>query len=134
MPDFGLTMEIDGKGVVLAVLTGMFSASEYVRLRREIFETRYGPADYDGHPIVADIRNCALPERDWAGEFQQFAAFLREQRPSPFRIAIVIGDQPGTETAVSLFADYQKIFHRDEIETRAFRDYDEAYAWALQGL
>ena len=134
MPDFGLDMEIDRNGVVLAVLTGTFSAAEYVRLRRESFETRYGPADYDGHPIVADIRNCALPESDWAGQFQQFAAFLRQRRPSPFRIAILIGEQAGTETAVSLFADYQKIFHRAEIETRAFRDYDEAYAWALQGL
>ncbi|SMF40296.1 hypothetical protein SAMN06265365_113137 [Tistlia consotensis] len=134
MPGFSMTMEIDANGVIVAVLDGMFSASAYIRLRREIFESRYGPADYDGRPIVADIRNCALPDRDWPDQFQEFAQFLRERRPSPFRIAIVIGDEKGAETAVTLFSEYQRLFFHAEVETRAFRDGDEAYAWALAGL
>lgn len=127
-------MEIDDRGVILTVFEGEFSGREYMRQRREVFESRYGPEDYDGRPTVTDIRRCALPTREWAAEFREVGEFLRRRRPSPFRHAIVIGDEPGSETAVALFAEFQRIYHHPEVETRAFQDFDSAYAWAAEGL
>lgn len=134
MPDFSMTMEIDHNGVVVAVFKGEFDARQWMRQRREDFEKRYGPADYDGRPVVTDMRNCRLPQRDWARQFEEVAHFIKERRPKPFRNAIVVSDLAGMDTAISLFAEYQKIFHHPNVETRPFLGYDEAYAWALEGL
>ncbi len=134
MPDFSMTMEIDDRGVILVVFEGVFVASEFRRQRALLFESRYAPADYDGRPVVSDIRRCALPRRHWADEFREVAELLRRRRPAPYRHAIVVGDELGSETAVALFGEYQRIFHHPDVEVRSFRSFSEAYAWALEAL
>lgn len=134
MPSYRLTMEIDANGVVVAVHEGLFDASEWLRQRRAGFESRYSPADYDGRPMVVDMRRCRLPSQDWAYQFEEVSRVLHELRPSPYRNAFILGDQPDSEAGIALFAEYQKLFQHPESEVRTFRDYDEGYAWALEGL
>lgn len=134
MPTFTMTMDIDDKGVVVAVFEGAFEASEWLRQRRSVFESRYAPAEYDGRPIVIDMRRCLLPDRDWSTQFQDIGQALKQRRTKSFRSAIVLADQLGADNAVALFAAYQKIFHHPGAETRGFRSYEEAHAWALEGL
>ena len=133
MPEFRLQMDIDANGVVVAVLKGRFDASEWLRQRTAVFESRYGPEDYDGLPVVTDFTGCRLPDRGWTEQFEAVARVLRGKRPTPYRHAIVMsGDSPG-ETAVSLFGQYQKLIANPGVVTRSFADFDSAYAWALEG-
>ncbi|SMF40324.1 hypothetical protein SAMN06265365_113135 [Tistlia consotensis] len=134
MQRFGMTMELDERGVVITVCEGVFDASQWVRQRRAIFESRYPLEAYDGHPVVSDMRRCQLPALDWASQFKAIADAMKHQRMKPFRRALIIGRKDGADLAVALFAQYQKIFHHPDVETRAFLDYDEGYAWALASL
>ena len=134
MPSFSLVMDIDDNGIVLARFEGTFDASEWLRQRRTVFESRYEPADYDGRPSVVDMRNCRLPEREWASQFQGVGVAMKQRRSKPYRTALVLSDQPGGEHAAALFAACQKIYYNPDVETRAFADYKEAYAWALEAL
>ncbi len=129
-----MSMEIDARGVVVAVYEGEFDATAWMRQRAAVFESRYRPEAYDGRPTVVDARRCRVPERDWSAHFEQVARQLGQRKPKPARHAIVIADEAGQSNAVALFAAYQRMFHHPHAEARAFRDYDAAYAWALEGL
>lgn len=127
-------MEIDGRGIVLAVYSGEFTASDWLRQRRAVVDSRFSPEDYDGRPVVIDMTACQLPRRDWSEHFQEASRFLKGRRPKPFRLAMIIGDDPGAEAGLALFAEYQKLLHHPDSEVRTFRSGEEAYAWALAGL
>ncbi|MEX2630137.1 MAG: hypothetical protein WD341_09385 [Tistlia sp.] len=130
MASFSMTMEVDAQGVVVASCEGVFDAAQWVRQRREGFESRYPLEAYDGRPVVTDLRHCRLPAGDWAQQFKAVADDMKHRRRKPFRRALIVGGELGIELAVALFAEYQMIFHHPEVETRAFRDYDQGYAWA----
>lgn len=134
MAGFRMTLEIDGNGMIVARFEGAFDASEWRRQHRALLEDRYEPADYDGRPAVVDFTRCALPKGDWSYQFEQIAYVMRQRSRKPLRRAIVVGDQPGAESAVAVFAQFQKLYHHPEVETRAFRDFEEGYAWALEAL
>jgi hypothetical protein len=129
-----MSLEIDDKGVVLAVFHGEFDASEWLRQRRTVVESRFDPADYDGKPLVIDMTDCRMPRRDWSEHFKEAARTLKGLRPKPFRLAMVLGDDPSAEAGFALFAEYQKLLHHPDSEVRTFRDHASAYAWATTGL
>jgi hypothetical protein len=134
MQRFAMTMEIDANGIVVAACEGAFDAAQWVRQRRAVFESRYPIEAYDGRPVVTDLRRCSLPVGDWAHQFKAVAEVMKHQRLKPFRRALIVSGELGVELAVALFAEYQTIFHHPDVETRAFRDYDEGYAWARAAL
>ncbi len=134
MPAFRLQMDIDANGVVVAVFSGRFDASEWLRQRTAVFESRYGPDDYDGLPVVTDFTDCRLPDRGWTEQFEAVAQVIGTKRPAPFRHAIVLPGGTKGETAVALFGQYQKLIANPGVVTRRFEVFDEAYAWALEGL
>ncbi len=129
-----MTMAIDDNGLVVTTCEGTFDARQWLRQRRERFESRYALADYDGRPTVTDLRRCQLPDGDWAEQFRTVAETLNHRRLKPFRRALIVSDEPGATLAATLFGEYQKIFHHPDVETRAFRDFDEGYAWARAAL
>ncbi|SMF40307.1 hypothetical protein SAMN06265365_113136 [Tistlia consotensis] len=133
MPAFNMTIDLDPNGVIVTVCEGRYDGEEWLRLRRELFESRYRVADYDGRPAVTDMRRCRLPKRDWATEFKIVADVMKREHRKPFRRAVIVSGEDGSELAVALLAEYQKLFHHPGVETRAFLDYDEGYAWALAG-
>ncbi len=131
---FRLSMEIDARGVVVAVLEGEFDTAAWQAQREAGFLSRYRLEDYDGRPVVTDFRRCRLPSGNWSEQFRGVAEVLARERRKPFRRAIVIGPEAGAELGITLFAEFQKLFHHADLETRAFLDYDAAYAWALEAL
>lgn len=134
MERFSMTMEIDANGVVTAACEGTFDATQWVRQRRDVFESRYPIEAYDGRPVVTDLRRCSLPVGDWGRQFKTVAEVMKHQRLKPFRRALIVSNELGVDLAVALFIEYQTIFHHPEVETRAFRDYDDGYAWARAAL
>ena len=134
MEPFRLTMEIDSRGIVVAILEGEFDTAAWQAQRQAGFLSRYRLQDYDGRPVVTDFRRCRLPSGNWAEQFRGVAEVMTRERRKPFRRAIAIGPETGAELGITLFAEFQKLFHHADSETRAFLDYDAAYAWALEGL
>lgn len=131
---FQITQSLDENGGVVLNSTGTWDSAEWERQIARIWQLL--PSDFDpkGRPILNDMTECRFPEADWMEHFRFVAQKLTTRRKKPFRRAILIN--PGTTDdvgmAVRLLDAAQKAWHHPQIETRAFTDRDEAYAWVTE--
>lgn len=130
--DFKMELGIDGNGVMLTRFCGTFDVAAWLTQRDAARERDYADVDLAHRPVVCDIRDCRFPESDWTTQFRTYYAAVEERHQGPFRRALVIGRDLGTEIAVQFFVELAKISGRQGIETRAFHSFEEAYAWATE--
>lgn len=132
LPDFRLEVEIDDNGVKLARVVGRFDVEEWLRQERSV-RTRIGEAlATPGRPHVVDLRHCIPPKRDWPATFKRVATALDEWRDAPSRRALIIDSGYAVEIGIKFYLEFERLFRRTAVETRTFRDFDAAYAWATE--
>lgn len=131
---FHVSQRVDENGVVLVTMTGTWDSHAWAEQIEENWRAMPDGFDPESRPILTDVIDCEYPKSDWVEHFKIVAVKLATRRKLPFRRAVLIRNRKSgdSELAVRLMDASQQAWHHPQVETRAFTDRDEAYAWVTE--
>lgn len=131
--DFNLEMQLDGAGVILYRLSGVFDverwAEQHIDANTRVFGARFDLS----RPVVTDVRQMAAPPADWLDRVHDVFGYMDVLGERQGRSALITGGNTDIEIACQFFIKLKDTARDSAREMRLFENYDEGYAWATEG-